>query len=72
MNDQQNIRRFAAGSRELEAALEMRNLGALAAIGIVFCTVFVLALLAPAQEGSPAAQLAATAEACAGACVEGE
>lgn len=72
MNDNLHARRLAAGSPQLQEFNEKRRLGALAAIGLVFSIVFLLALIAPPQEGSPAAQVAAAAEACQGGCTEGE
>ena len=72
MNDKRNARRLAAGSPELQEADERRRLAELAAVSLVVSIVFLLALFAPAQEGSPAAQMAAAHESCVGACVEGE
>lgn len=72
MNDKLNARRLAERSQEMQELLGLRSIGSLVAIGVVFCLVFVLALITPAQEGSPAAQMAAAPETCFGACVEGE
>ena len=71
MNDKLNARRLAAGSPELQGFLQMRSLTGLAAIAVVFGIVFLLMLVAPPQEGSPAAHVAAAA-ACQGGCTEGE
>lgn len=71
MNDKLNARRLAERSQEMQQLMGMRNLGALAAIGVVFVIVLVLALVAPASD-EPAARMAAVQESCFGACVAGE
>lgn len=72
MNDKLNARRLAERSQEMRQLFGLRSMGSLAAIGVVLCIVLVLALITPAQEGSPASRIAAAPESCVGACVEGE
>ena len=72
MNDRMHVRRLAEHSPEVQEAGERKRLAELAALSLVVLIVFAVALFAPAQEGTPAAQVAAAPETCQGGCTQGE